>query len=119
MATQYLFLDNDKKEKFDLGTAHWGNILPSNKSGEFAESFVLQDLFLDENHLAQEMMTLTRNNKSYYETLEEAIYVANKIWNWSQGRTLYYSNDCVMGLPIEDGSEIYDHEFKYTGSRYG
>lgn len=119
MSTQYLFLDNVKKEKFDLGTASWQDLLPRN-SEDYAKPFVIQDLYLDENHLAEEMIKgLTKRDEAYYDTFEEALYVAKKLWTWSQGRTLYYSNDCVCGLPIENGLEIFDFEFKMTGSRYG
>lgn len=118
MSTQYLFLDKKNKEKFDLGNACWLNLLPTTNE-DYAKPFALQDLYLDETHLAKEMMSLLRNDRPYYKTFEEALLVSKKIWTWSQGRVLYYSNDCVMGLPIEDGTELHDFEFKFTGSCYG
>ncbi len=112
MATQYLLLDNKTKEKFDLGTAPWYDLVVDSP-------FSLQSLYFDEKDLAKEMMKLSRNDKPYYESLDEALMVAKKIWQWSQGRTLYYGNDCMMRVVYDDGVEIHEIDFKFTGACYG
>jgi len=104
-----LLSHNKNKEKFDLGRGNWCQLFPSKKP------FLITDIAETSTDLSI-LVELSFKDKDYSE--EDCKNIAEKIWNWSQGKTIYFGNDC-NDIYDENNQELFLHDYIETGTRYG
>lgn len=106
MGMDYKLVSVKTKENFNLGRGPWWELFSGGKKFSMTES---KDDF-------KILVEVALKEKDY--TPEESHVIADKIWDWCQGKELYFGNDCD-GVFDENREEIDYHETKETGTRYG
>ena len=109
MSTNYKLLCRKTKEKFDLGRGCWFELFQGQIPFEISQLFNTADDL-------KELISLALVDSDYDSDYKNM--VGQRIWDWGQGKTLYFGNDC-SDIFDEHQEELLLFEYKETGSRYG
>lgn len=109
VGVEYKLADKVKKEKFDLGRGNWGAIFDTCK---FID---IRSTYKNQSELS-EYIELALKGRDCDNTYIKMI--TKRLWDWSEGRTLFFGNDCA-DIFDEKEEMLLIWEYKETGTVYG